>query len=188
MSCATSDPANSFTRLVCGNDGSEVRMTEVYTQLRQIAAVLFKGERSDHTLQATALANEAYIRLFQRHSTCWDSREHFFGAAARAMKQILIDHARKRDAHKRGGSMTRVELNAEIAITPSRPAEFLAVADALERLADLNKRQGRIVELRFYAGLTIREAAEVLGLGVTTVKADWAEARAWLHKELSAES
>jgi RNA polymerase sigma factor (TIGR02999 family) len=158
----------------------------VYGELRRIAASCLRRERPGHTLQATALVHEAYIRLLKDQDLSFQNRAHFLGIAARAMRHILVEHARARDAAKRGGERHRITLHDDVAATGNREVEVLAVHQALERLAALDAQHAHVVELRFFGGLTNEEAAEALGVSVATVKRSWAFARAWLFRELSA--
>jgi RNA polymerase sigma factor (TIGR02999 family) len=154
----------------------------VYGELRHIAAAQLRGERPDHTLQPTALVHEAYVRLLGRGDVPWENRAHFFSTAAGTMRRILIDHARKRRAHKRDGALKRVDLDDHHAGFGDEDAERLLVVDeALEKLAQWDERQARVVELRFFGGLTVDETADVLRISAKTVKRDWAMARAWLE-------
>lgn len=156
----------------------------VYDEMRRIAASYLRNERSGHTLQPTALAHEACLRLIDQRSVSWQNRAHFLGIAAQAMRRILADHARRHGALKRGGGAQRVALeDQEIAASP-RGVEIQELDTALEDLARLEPRQARVVELRFFGGLSIEEAAEVLGVSPATVKRDWLVARAWLFREL----
>ena len=158
----------------------------VYEHLHRLAASYIKGERPDHTLQATGLVNEAYLRLVSQETTEWRDRTHFFGIAARLMRQILVEHARARHAAKRGGANKMlVPLGDELDISSARSRELVELDDALQCLELLDPQQARIVELRFFGGMTVEETAEVLGVSPRTVKRDWAVARAWLHGELS---
>ena len=143
------------------------------------------GERREHTLQATALVHEAYLRLVGSERKTFESRGHFYAAAAEAMRRILIEHARKRKRVKRGGRRKRVPLNAAYLTEEARPEEILALSDAIARLGDRDPRLAKIVKLRFFAGLNVRETAETLDLSERTVRRDWTLARAWLHRELS---
>jgi RNA polymerase sigma factor (TIGR02999 family) len=135
-------------------------------------------------LQATALVHEAYLKLVEQRSANWKSRAHFFGVAAQVMRRILIDHARGHLRQKRGGDFEKVVLDEGLVFSPQQSAELLAVDEALERLAKLDERQARIVEMRFFGGLSVEEAAAVLGISPKTVKRDWSMAKAWLHAEL----
>jgi RNA polymerase sigma factor (TIGR02999 family) len=160
----------------------------VYDELRDLAAHYIRGERPDHTLQPTALVHEAYMRLaghVAQYGADWRDRTHFFGIAARVMRQVLVDHARAHQAAKRGAGHTRVTLSEELRIVEEETVDLLALDVALTRLASLDADQARLVELRFFAGLTVEETAEVVGRSPTTVKREWRVARAWLHRELS---
>lgn len=157
----------------------------VYDQLRGIARRELRGERAHHTLSATALVHEAYLKLVRLERVTWQGRAHFFGACATEMRRILISYARKRMADKRGAGTEHVPLENALVAAQTRPAELLALDEALTRLAELNQRQARVVECRFYAGMDVPETAEVLGLSPTTVKRDWTAARAWLNRELA---
>lgn len=155
----------------------------VYGELRQMAGGFMRRERADHTLQATALVNEAYLKLVDAPREEWKGRAHFFGVAARAMRQILVDHARRHGAEKRGGDVTLVPLEEDVAAAPV-PADVLDVHHALEKLARRDERMARVVEMRIFGGLTAREVAEVLGVSKRTVDSDWQVARLWLKREL----
>jgi RNA polymerase sigma-70 factor, ECF subfamily len=156
----------------------------VYGELRRQAARQLRSERGGHTLQPTALVHEVYLRLAQPRRIPWQSRAEFFAAAAQAMRRILVDHARKRAAAKRAGNWTRIELGDEVAIAGQRELDLLGLDDALDRLAELDPRHARIVELRFFGGLSVPETASVLKVSTATVKRDWSLARAWLHRRL----
>jgi len=156
----------------------------VYEELRRLAGSYMRRERADHTLQATALVHEAYLKLVEQQSVNWQSRAHFFGVAAQLMRRILIDHARGHLRQKRGGEYKKVALNEAFVFSPEQSAELLAVDASLERLAKLDERQARVVELRFFGGLSVEEAASVLGISPKTVKRDWAVAKAWLYADL----
>jgi RNA polymerase sigma-70 factor (ECF subfamily) len=156
----------------------------VYDEMRRLAASYLRKERVDHTLQPTALAHEAFLKLVVQRDIAWQNRAHFMGVAAQAMRRILVDHARKVKAARRGGGKTIVMLEeAEVAGVSS--VEFDDLDRALEDLARLSERQARVVELRYFGGLTIDEVGEVLGVSPMTVKRDWTMARAWLFRELS---
>jgi RNA polymerase sigma factor (TIGR02999 family) len=159
----------------------------VYKELRQLAASYLRRERSDHTLQATALVHEAYLRLVEQDNVNWQNRHHFFGAAANLMRRILVDHARAHLAEKRGYGLPKVAFTEAIAMSQQQPAELLALDESLTRLAVLDPQQGRIVELRVFAGVTVEETAEILGISPATVKRDWAVAKAWLLHEIGNE-
>jgi RNA polymerase sigma-70 factor (ECF subfamily) len=158
----------------------------VFDELRRLAHSYLRRERADHTLQPTALVNEAYLRLVNQQGVRWQSRAHFFGIAANLMRQILVDHARQRAAEKRGGAdLQRLSLTQAERVLDRADVDVLALDEALERLSAFDQQQARIVELKFFAGLTIEETAEVLGLSHATVERDWKLARAWLKRELS---
>jgi RNA polymerase sigma factor (TIGR02999 family) len=156
----------------------------VYNELRNVAEAYLRRERPDHTLQATALVNEAYLRLIGQKHGRWEGRKHFYGIAARLMRQVLVEHARKHKAEKRGGGRVAVTLDRDDEVANTPDVDILAVHEALERLARFDEQQARIVELRFFGGLSIEEAAETLGVGHATVEREWAMARAWLRNEL----
>lgn len=157
----------------------------VYDELRKIAGAYMRRERSDHTLQPTAVVNEAFLRLAGQREVSFRSRAHFFGIAAQAMRRILVDHARARHAQKRGGPATLLPLDESVAAAGSRGIDLLALDEALSRLAALDGPQARVVELRFFAGLTVEETAAAMDLSPATVKRDWTSARAWLFRELA---
>jgi len=157
----------------------------LYQELRRIAAGYLRRERPGHTLQATALVNEAYLRLLKDATLSFANRAHFLGIAAQAMREILVERARARGAAKRGGARARVTLEDNLAPSPGASVDVLALDEALERLHALDPQQARIVEARFFGGLTIEETAEALAISPATVKRDWSVARAWLFRELS---
>jgi RNA polymerase sigma factor (TIGR02999 family) len=142
------------------------------------------GERPDHTLQSAALVNEAYLRLVRQEVPQWQNRAHFFGVAAQLMRHILVDHARGRRTAKRGGSSPRLVLNEELAAAQNAEIDVVALDGALDKLTALDPQQGRLIELRFFGGLSIEETAVVLGVSPATVKREWATARAWMRREL----
>jgi RNA polymerase sigma factor (TIGR02999 family) len=152
----------------------------IYSDLRHLAGALFANEHGEHTLQATGLLNEAYVRLVG--SGPFENRRHFFGAAAIAMRRALVDHARRREAARRGGGIEHVELDDQCASTTEERAEILAVDGALDLLKEREPRQHELVQLRYFSGLTLREAADVLGISLSTAKEDWRKAKAWLQK------
>jgi len=157
----------------------------VYEELRGIAAGYMRDERPGHTLQATALVHEAYVRLIGQKRVSWQNRAHFFGIAAQLMRRILIDHARRRQAAKRGvGGALRLTAGVDVAGAPEQDFDLLAIDGALLRLEQLDADQARIVELRFFGGLTVEETAEVAGVSTATVKREWRTARAWLRHEV----
>jgi RNA polymerase sigma factor (TIGR02999 family) len=157
----------------------------VYGELRRMAARYLRRERAGHTLQPTALVHEAFLKLIDQRDVHWQSRAHFFGVSAQLMRRILVDHARERAAGKRGGGCQHVALDNAFAISASNQIDIIAVDDALHRLASVDPDQVRLVELRFFAGLTIDETAEVLGWSSASVKREWTVAKAWLQRELS---
>jgi RNA polymerase sigma-70 factor (ECF subfamily) len=154
----------------------------VYDELRGLARRQMRRERSDHTLQSTALVHEAYFRLVNQPERTWQNRTHFIRIAAQVMRRMLIDHARARRAAKREGKLRRVPLEDPLLMTEEQSDELLALNEALERLAEFDPRQSRVVELRFFGGLTVEETAEALGIAPKTVKRDWSVARAWLYR------
>ena len=158
----------------------------VYDELHRQAARALRREGDEHTLQATALVHEAYLRLVDQRRVEWRNRAHFFGIAAEVMRRVLVDHARARLAAKRGGGMQRLTLDEAVEVSSGGgDADVLALHDALERLALLDADQARLVELRYFGGLNIEETADTLGVSPATVKREWALARAWLRRELS---
>ena len=159
----------------------------VYEELRHQAARYLRRERAGHTLQTTALIHEAYIKLIDQRNVHWQNRAHFFGIAAQAMRRILVDHARAKNRAKRGGSDIRVSFNEANLVGQQQDLDIEALDEALTRLSQIDEQQSRIVELRFFSGLTVEETAEVLGISPATVKRDWSMAKAWLHREISTE-
>jgi RNA polymerase sigma-70 factor (ECF subfamily) len=157
----------------------------VYTELQRIARRFMRGERENHTLQSSALVNEVYLRLADHRNIDWQDRVHFFAVAALAMRRVLIDHARARNGLKRGGGAPTVALDDAGDIAAEQAAHLIALDDALRALASFDERKARVVELRYFGGLTAEEAAEVLGVSLATVERDWSTARAWLLRELS---
>lgn len=160
-------------------------MPLVYDELRRLASAYMRRERAEHTLQPTALVHEAFLKLVRQPSINWQSRSHFIGVAAHSMRRILIDHARGHLREKRGGDQEPVPLNEALVFSPGQSAELVRLDEALERLAKLDARQGKIVELRFFGGLSVEETAEYLAISPKTVKRDWSLAKAWLLSELS---
>jgi len=169
-----------------GNASAAERLVPiVYEELKRLARRYMRRERSDHTLQTTALVHEAYLKLAGQESVKWQSRSHFYGVAAQMMRRVLTDHARSSLRLKRGGANENLPLDEALVFTPEYSEDLLKLDEALDRLAKLDVRQGRVVELRFFAGLTVEETAEFLGISPKTVKRDWAVAKAWLHAEVS---
>lgn len=157
----------------------------VYHELRQMAKRHLRLERPGHTIESTALVHEAYLKLFDQTRVAWNDREHFFAVASQVMRQILVSYARARGALKRGAGQTVLAFDDSIAAPEWRGVELIALDDALKSLTQLDPQQGRIVELRFFSGLSIESTANVLGISPATVKRDWSVARAWLYRELS---
>ena len=161
-------------------------MPLVYKELKRLAGSYLRRERPDHTLQSAALVNEAYLRLVDQTQTRWQNKAHFYGIAAQMMRRVLADHARSHNAVKRGAGMPELELNESVAQAQSRSVDVMDLEEALQKLEKLDPQQGRIVELRFFSGLSIEDTANVLGISPATVKRDWAAARAWLFREVAA--
>ncbi|MSV31653.1 MAG: sigma-70 family RNA polymerase sigma factor [Bryobacterales bacterium] len=157
----------------------------VYDELRRLAAIYLHRERPGHTLQATAVVHEAYMRLVDQRAVQWQNRAHFFGIAAQMIRRILVDHARGVRAAKRGGGAVALSLDEAHGVSEKRDLEVEALDDALHTLSQVDTQQARVVELRFFTGLSIEETAEVLGISESTVKRDWISAKAWLFRELS---
>lgn len=157
----------------------------VYGELRKLAGGYLKNERPDHTLQPTALVHEAYIRLVDWQNIDWKNRAHFFAVAAQVMRNILVDHARKKKAEIHGGNLQKLALDEAISFSNTKEVDLVDLDDALQDLAKLDERQSKIVELRFFAGLTIEETAHALGISTMTVSREWNFAKAWLYRRLS---
>lgn len=157
----------------------------VYEELRRVARYYLKQEKQSHTLSSTALVHEAYLRLVNQKDVTWQNRAHFFGVAAQMMRRILVDHARHHGYAKRGGGALTLALEEAVATPQRRELNLVALDDALDSLAKLDDRQRRMVELRFFGGLSIEETSEVLGVSAPTVKREWASARAWLFREIT---
>jgi RNA polymerase sigma-70 factor (ECF subfamily) len=174
-----------LSQLAKGNQEAESKLIFlVYGELRRMAARYMRREREDHTLQTTALVHEAYLKLVEQHSVDWQSRSHFFGIAAQVMRRVLLDHARGHVRDKRGGGQQNLRLDEAFVFSPERSAAFLELDQALDRLAAIDHRQAKIVELRFFGGLNVEEVADLLQISPKTVKRDWSVAKAWLHGEL----
>jgi RNA polymerase sigma-70 factor (ECF subfamily) len=156
----------------------------VYDELRRLAAYYMHQERSDHTLQATALVHEAYLRLVDQRHVDWKNRNHFFGVAAQLMRRVLLMHAREHQAAKRGGGAQKVSLDETAIFSPAQAEELVFLDELLTRLAALDPQQARVVEFRFFAGLSVEETAELMNISTATVKRDWAMAKAWLAREM----
>ncbi|HKY42635.1 MAG TPA: sigma-70 family RNA polymerase sigma factor [Pyrinomonadaceae bacterium] len=160
-------------------------MPLVYSELRRLAGNYLRRERAEHTLQPTALVNEAYLKLVDQRNAQWQNRAHFFGIAAQLMRRILVDHARQRQAVKRGGvEQQRLSITSAEAVAKQPEIDLLALNEALDELAQMDPKHSRIVELKFFGGLSIEETAEVLGISHATVERDWKLARAWLRRQL----
>lgn len=162
----------------------DLLLERIYSELHLLAVRFLSNERPDHTLQASALVNEAYLKLFGKKSTEWENRAHFYVSAARTMRRILVEYARADSAAKRPSRRQRTDLSDVLACVKQRSAEFIALDQALEQLAACDERQAQIVELRFYCGLTVEETAATLGISEKTVKRDWSSARAWLQTQV----
>ena len=185
---------HEITRLLAdwGNGDQEAleKLTPlVYGELHRLAARYLRRERPGHTLQSTALVNEAFLKLVGQHSMRWQNRAHFFGIAAQLIRRILVDYARNKYAAKRGSNSPRLSLDEAMGVPGGeRDLDLLALNDALDDLAKIDPRQGRLVELRFFAGLTVEETAEVMQLSPATVKREWTAAKAWLFREIGKQS
>jgi len=160
----------------------------VYDELRRLAHHHLKNERPEHTLQSTALVHEAYFRLVGQDLPTLEGRTHFFAIAAQLMRQILVDYARRHRASKRGSGVCMLTLDDAVALPQRKNVDVVALDDALQTLAQVDPRQSRVVELRFFAGLSLEETSKVMGIGTATVQRDWTAARAWLHREISRRS
>lgn len=166
---------------------AEQLLPMVYSELHRLATSYMRRERQDHTLQPTALINEAYLRMAQE-DVDWQNREHFIGVAAHVMRRVLVDYARTHNAEMRGGGLKRVELEEGLAISVDSSEDILSLDEALHRLTELNPRQAQVVELRYFAGLSVEQIASILGIAPRSVKRDWALARIWLFKELKTDA
>ncbi len=156
----------------------------IYDELRKLAGNYLRRERPDHTLQPTALVHEAYIRLVDQTRVNWQNRAHFFGVAAQIMRRMLVDHARRHNAEKRGQNFQKISLDENIDRAAERSTQLIALDDALKALADFDEQKARVVELRYFGGLSIEETARVMGVTPTTIKRHWRFAKAWLHGEM----
>jgi RNA polymerase sigma factor (TIGR02999 family) len=186
----TSSPQEQVSRLLAAWGGGERAALDeliplVYDELRRLAHLYTGRESPGHTLQTSALVNEAYLRLADQTNPRWQNRAHFFAVCAQLMRQILVDHARRRRSRKRGGGVQLVSLDEGMIVSEERAADVVALDEALARLDELDPRQSRIVVLRFFGGLSIEETAEVLGVSPGTVMRDWTLAKAWLRREIS---
>src|SRR5258706_8782509 len=185
----TPSPREVTQLLIAWRNGDQTALDQlmplIYDELRRIAARYLRSERRGHTLQTSALVNEAYLKLAACDEIEWDGRAHFFGAAAQAMRRILVDYARTRQRVKHGGEVQRVALDDAVDVAEERAGELIALDDALTGLAQLDARKSRVVELRYFGGLSVEETAEVLGISSPTVMRDWNTARAWLLRAIS---
>ena len=185
----TAPASQEITQLLLAwSDGDQAALEKltplVYAELRRLAKGYMFGERPGHTLQTTALINEAYMRLIDWKNVRWQGRAHFFGVAAQVMRRILVDFARARHYAKRGGAAQQVSLDEAVTIHEDRSAELIALDEALKSLAEIDPRKSQIVELRFFGGLNAKETAEALKVSQRTVEREWNSARAWLYREL----
>jgi len=184
-----SDVTDLLLRFREGDDEVRERLLElVYDELRRVAGAQLRSERRDHTLQPTALVNEAYLRIVDQTRVQWQNRAHFFAVAARLMRRVLVDHARARGAVKRGGGLRPVRIESAEPAGGAPDVDLVDLDRALERLQERDERMARVVELRYFAGLGVEETAEALDLSPATVKREWTTARAWLHRELTGEA
>jgi RNA polymerase sigma-70 factor, ECF subfamily len=186
---SSSDPTSTISRLLesvrNGDAAAAAALTPMlYNELHRLAMHHMRNERPGHTLQATALVNEAYLKLIDNREANWQNRAHFLAIASQAMRRVLIDHARSKRRVKRGGLQQKVALEDVVIAAEEQTYDLIALDEALDRLAKVDARQSRIVELRFFGGLSVEQTAEVLSISPKTVKRDWAVARAWLHREL----
>jgi len=182
----SSDVTRLLTDVSAGRRGAYAELLPlVYAELRALADRALRHERRGHTLQPTALVHEAYLKLVEQRDVHWQHRVHFFRLAAQLMRRILVDHARARQTIKRGGGRTRIALDAAVSESRESEVDLVALDDCLARLESLDERQARIIEMRFFAGLTIEETAALLEISPATVKREWTLARAWLYRELS---
>lgn len=176
--------------LASASKGDQAALDEllplVYNELRRLADSYLQQERANHTLQATALVHEAYLRLVDQTNISWQNRAHFFSVAAKVMRNILVDHARSHNAQKRGGGLTKLSLDEAVSFFEERDVNLVALDEGLNELAELDPQQARIVELRFFGGLKIEEVAEVLKVTPDKVRYDWRMAKAWLHRAIGA--
>ena len=190
MGNAAENSQNITRMLKDWSDGSHEALDRllpyVYDELHRQASRYLRRERADHTLQTTALIHEAYLKLIDQRDVQWQNRAHFFGIAAQAMRRILVDYARMRKREKRGGDDVKLQLDEALNISSEqKPVDLIELDEALDRLAGFDERQARIVELRYFSGMTEEETAEVLGISAPTVRRDWNLAKAWLHSQIT---
>ncbi|MGI9088909.1 MAG: sigma-70 family RNA polymerase sigma factor [Chthoniobacterales bacterium] len=188
----SSPPREQVTRILIDWSGGDHEaplrlMPLVYEELRRVARSYLQRERADHTLQATALVHEAYMKLVDQKTATWQNRAHFFGVAARSMRHILVDHARSHHAGKRGGGQEKLSFDEGLDFSEERSVDLVALDDALKDLATFDQRQSDIVEMRFFGGLTNEEIGEVLSISPRTIRREWRVARAWLRREILGE-
>ncbi|MBX9790965.1 MAG: sigma-70 family RNA polymerase sigma factor [Pirellulales bacterium] len=186
-------PSRSTTEMLAAIAAGDARAADellplVYDEFHRLAESYLRRESPGHTLQPTALVNEAYLKLVDQTRADWQGRTHFFALGAQAMRRILVDHARRKQREKRGGGMHRIALNEELSVSPRRDEDLVELDEALNKLAKIDPRQARIVELRFFGGLTVAEVAEALGVSKRTVENEWTMVRAWLRRELSGDT
>jgi RNA polymerase sigma factor (TIGR02999 family) len=180
------DVTRLLVRLTDGDRGVlDELLPVVYGELRKLASSYLRRERVGHTLQPTALVHEAYMRLVDQTQVQWQNRAHFFGVAAQMMRRILVDHARAHEAEKRGGEFQKLSLDENIDVSGERDVNLVALDDALNLLAEIDPQKSKIVELRFFGGLSVEETAEVLGVSAPTVKRQWRMAKAWLYGQVN---
>ncbi len=187
------DAEHEVTRILCalqkdperGHEAAKRLFALVYRELRHVAGHLMREEAPGHTLEATALVHEAYLRLVDTDTLDWRSRAHFFGIAARAMRRILVDHARERAAAKRGGGLRRVKLDTQVGLRGIEELDLLALDEVLTELAKIDERMARVVEYRVFAGMSVEQVAHILGISVRTVHNDWRVAKMWLTRQLA---
>ena len=184
------EPAHEVTLLLEKWSGGDQKaldelMPLVYGELRRLASAHFRRERPGHTLQSTAVVHEAFMRLVNQRDVRWQNRAHFYGIAAQMIRRILLDYARSHQAGKRGAGVVKLQLDEALGVPDRKDLDLVALDDALQRLAELDERQSRIVELRYFSGLSIEETAEVMQISPATVKREWNSARAWLFREMS---
>jgi RNA polymerase sigma-70 factor (ECF subfamily) len=184
-----SEHAGEITKLLgqlrSGNDSAAAELVPlIYAELHQLAASCMRRERPGHTLQATALVNEAYIRLLGQREVDWQNRSHFFGIAAQVMRRVLLDYARKHHAAKRGGPHEKFRIDEALLVSDDQLEAVLSIDESLSRLEKIDPRQSRVVELRYFAGLNVEQTAVALGISTATVKREWQFAKAWLQREM----
>jgi RNA polymerase sigma factor (TIGR02999 family) len=185
-SSAHSEVTQLLRQVESGNRSTSDRLfAAVYQQLRNLAGQFFRREPKGNTLQPTALVHEAYMKLVDQKNVDWRGQTHFFAIAAQAMRRILVDHARRRSAAKRGGNRHRIELHDDLVIESNRAEDLLALDNALTKLAKLDPRQAQMIELRFFGGLGVAEVGKVMGISTRSVEREWTMVRAWLRRELS---